>query len=253
MKQYLISTPVNTRLLRSRSLIGAKLLCSMLLTICFEGQSFAQPSGTEETQSSALPLPDQGPMLSDETGVKAGQWSMAFSLPFGGEAHPSFEGGVSSLGIWKMLSDEIALGMLAGLKISTEEVSFNSAGTVNQSSVTETKERVSSELILSPSFKFYSYQKGPIALFFIGQTHFRLYSDGDQATTTDKEPGVGETYSPAEDLQLRARLGFGSEWFPTPSFSLAGHIGLQVDLFRQGSLGMGLETFTSNLSAQLYF
>ena len=116
-----------------------------------------------------------------------------------------------------------------------------------------TAQLTSSELTLSPSVKYYTYQHGPIALFGIAQVHFRFYSDGDEATTTDKEPGVGESYNEAEDLQLRAQLGFGAEWFATTSLSIAGHFGLQLDLLNQGDNGLALETFTSGLSAQLYF
>ena len=206
-----------------------------------------------EPQLSGLPLPDKGPMLSEKTSVREGEWNLSFSVPMGGEAHSGFGNGVSSLGIWRMVTDQVAIGLYTGLRVSTEEVTIDQSDDGGSPSYTETKERVSSELILSPSLKFYTYQKGPVALYFIGQAHLRFYSDGDKATTTDKEPGVGEVYSPEEDMQMRARVGFGSEWFATPSFSLAGHIGLQLDFIRQGSLGFGLETFTSALSAQVYF
>ena len=258
MTQYLPSRRVTHQSINEQNRLARLLAPHILFLFVFiiiNGLitcAHAQLSNTDQAQSSALPLPDQGPMLSSETGVRAGQWSFAFSVPFGGDSSPGFDEGVSSIGVWKMVTDELSLGLLGGLKISTEEVDV---GTDDQGgpAYTETKERVSSELILSPSLKFYTYQKGPVALFFIAQTHLRLFSDGDQATTTDKEPSLGETYSPEEELQLRARLGFGSEWFATPSFSLAGHIGLQLDLLRQGDLGMGLETFTSALSAQIYF
>jgi hypothetical protein len=235
--------------------IRLSIFCSLVnvggLFISPVSQAQVTPS---DSSMSGLPLPDQGPMLSKLTGVREGQWSLSFSVPFGGEAYSSFdEKGANSLGIWRMITDQLALGLYAGLSVSTEEVNINQNTEEESPSYTDTQERVSSELILSPSLKFYTYQKGPIALYFIGQTHLRFYSDGDKATTTDKEPAVGEVYSPNEDIQVRTRIGFGSEWFATPSFSLAGHIGLQLDFLRQGSLGFGLETFTSALSAQMYF
>jgi hypothetical protein len=215
--------------------------------------SFAEKGQTASPPLSGLPLPDQGPMLSDQTGIKSGQWSLSFALPIGGASYPAFEDSVPSLGFWRMITDEVALGIFAGLRLSAEEIQPTESESEMNVVYTNTQERISSELVLSPSIKFYPYQKGSVALYFIGQTHLRFYSDGDKATTTDKEPNVGETYSAEEDLQFRARLGFGSEWFPVESFSIAGHIGLQLDLLRQGNQGFGMETFTSALSAQIYF
>ena len=188
-------------------------------------------------------------MLSPETGVKAGQWSLALALPWGGAAYSGFDDSVGSAGIWRMITDEVALGLFTGLRLSTQDVPVG----VEDMESTQTKQRMSSELVLSPSIKYYTYQKGPIALFCLAQTHLRFYSDGDKSTTTDQDPNTGEVYNPEEDLKLRAHLGFGAEWFPTTSFSLAGHFGLQLDLLRQGDQGFALETFTSGLSAQIYF
>ena len=223
------------------------------LTLSIFDESYAQSTTPSSPPLSGMPLPDQGPMLSEQTSVKSGAWSLSFAVPWGGEAHQAFEGNVPSLGFWRMITDELALGIFTGLKMSAEEIMTQDSDQADRPVYTNTEERISSELVLSPSIKFYPYQKGPVALYFIGQTHLRFYSDGDNATTTDKEPNVGESYSPEEELQFRTRLGFGTEWFPTPSFSLAGHVGIQLDLLRQGALGFGMETFTSALSAQIYF
>lgn len=232
--------------LTSLSLVG-------LLHFSSFDKSYAQSSDSASPPLSGMPLPDQGPMLSDQTSIKGGAWSLSFALPWGGEVHQAFEGNVASFGFWRMITDEVALGIFTGLKISAEEIQLQDSDDADSPVYTNTEERISSELVLSPSIKFYPYQKGPVALYFIGQTHLRFYSDGDKATTTDKEPNLGESYAPDEELEFRARLGFGTEWFPTPSFSIAGHVGLQLDLLRQGTLGFGMETFTSALSAQIYF
>ena len=203
----------------------------------------------ESIAPSASLLPDQGPMLSDQTSIKKGQWSFSFALPYGEGANQGFAGQVPQLGFWRMLSDDFALGVFGGLRISAQDLPQDE----DMPNYTTGEQLVSSELVLSPSVKFYPYQKDTVALYFIGQAHLRMYSDGDKATTTNTEPSVGETYSPNEELQFRSRFGFGAEWFPTPAFSLAGHVGMQLDLLRQGDLGLGLETFTSALSAQIYF
>ncbi len=208
-----------------------------------------EPKKGESIAPSASLLPDQGPMLSDQTSIKKGQWSFSFSVPYGGAAQQGFADQVPHLGFWRMLSDDFALGIFTGLRISAQDIVEDEEAP----NYTSGEQLVSSELVLSPSFKFYPYQKDTVALYFIGQAHVRMYSDGDKATTTDTEPSVGETYSPNEELQFRTRFGFGTEWFPTPAFSIAGHVGLQLDLLRQGDLGFGLETFTSALSAQVYF
>ena len=231
-----------------------KLFGILILLLC-SANTYAQDTrgaGLKQGESiapSASLLPDQGPMLSDQTSIKKGQWSFSFAVPFGGGANEGFADQVPHLGFWRMLSDDFALGVFGGLRISARELPSNE----NMPNYTSGEQLVSSELVLSPSVKFYPYQKDTVALYFIGQAHLRMYSDGDKATTTNTEPSVGETYSPREDLQFQTRFGFGSEWFPTPAFSLAGHVGLQLDLLRQGNLGLGLETFTSALSAQIYF
>ena len=243
--------------LRASSQALSSLLSCALITLAglsLVQSSFAQtpaasPSPERSPALSGLPLPDQGPMLSPDTGVREGQWALALELPWGGAAYSGFDDSVGSLGMWRLVSDEVALGLFTGLSVDTEDVIVDGTGEDS----TQTKQRTRTELVLSPGVKYYTYQKGPIALFGLAQIHMRFYSDGDQATTTDKDPGTGETYNPDEDLQLRAHLGFGAEWFATTSFSLAGHIGLQLDLLQQGNQGFALETFTSGLSAQIYF
>jgi len=238
---------VNTSLSRALSLA----LITFLLTsyAIVQAQPSSKSDPVKSPALSGLPLPDQGPMLSPETGVRSGQWSIALALPWGGAAYSGFEDTVGSAGAWRLISDEVALGIFAGLSLSTQDVPVGA----DDMESTQTKQRTSSELVLSPSIKYYTYQKGPIALFCLAQTHLRFYSDGDKATTTDQDPGTGEVYNPEEDLQLQAHLGFGAEWFATTSFSLAGHFGLQLDLLRQGDQGFALETYTSGLSAQIYF
>lgn len=235
------------------SRVWLRSLCLIVTTLFFTSVAIAQPTDSSAPSSSpalsGLPLPDQGPMLSPDTGVRAGQWSLAIALPWGGAAYSGFDDSVSSLGIWRLISDEVALGLFTGLRLTTEDILVDATG----AEANQTKQRTSSELVLSPGVKYYTYQKGPVALFGLAQAHVRFYSDGDQATTTDKDPSTGETYNPAEDIKLRAHLGFGAEWFPTTSFSLAGHFGLQLDLLQQGNQGFALETFTSGLSAQIYF
>ena len=253
-----MNTPLSIRALSIHALMSAprlQTLCLVLtLSLCVsyldaQAQPRSNASGAQSPALSGLPLPDQGPMLSPETGVRSGQWSISLALPWGGAAYSGFDDTVGSAGIWRMITDEVALGIFTGLKLSTEDVPVG----VEDMESGQTKQRTSSELVLSPSIKYYTYQKGPIALFCLAQTHLRFYSDGDKSTTTDQDPDTGEVYNPEEDLQLRAHLGFGAEWFATSSFSLAGHFGLQLDLLRQGDKGFALETFTSGLSAQIYF
>ena len=215
-------------------------------------QAPVAPKSAPSPELQGLPLPDQGPMLSAETGVKAGQWALSLALPFGGSSSGGFEDSVGAAGIWHMLTDSIALGCFIGLAISMEEVETGLQ--MNQGNSNEdSKQQTSSELLLSPALKYYTYQKGPVALYFLGQTHLHFFSDGDVATTTKKDPEAGEVYNPSEDTRLRAQFAFGAEWFPTTSFSLGAHFGLQLDLLRQGNDEFALETFTSGLNAQFYF
>lgn len=250
------SHPTDKLPLHSINVMNFRVLNSLLIfSLCCHSLSHAQSAGPSEPQGQelqGLPLPDKGPMLSDETGVRAGQWAISVALPLGGSGVQGFDDAVGAAGIWRLITDTIGLGLYIGTRISTQEELVSDQE--NQATTAqEVKQKTSSELILSPSVKYYTYQKGPIALYFIAQAHVRFFSDGDLATTTDKEPGVGETYNPDEDLQLKMQLGFGTEWFPTPSFSIGAHIGLQLDLLRQGAQEFALETFTSGLSGQFYF
>ena len=136
-------------------------------------------------------------------------------------------------------------------------VSFDSAEVVTTPSMNGepelTEQRTRSEVIFSPAIKYYTRTQSTVALYFLTQAHFQVYSDGDGDTVTDPDAIGLQVYSPEEEPQLSLTLGFGVEWFPVEVLSIGGHVGLNLDLLRQGGDEIRLETFTSTLTAQVYF
>ena len=148
------------------------------------------------------------------------------------------------------MTDRFNLGINLGLAVSEDSVVIQEAAN-GQAEVRQ--DQLSTQFIFAPSFKYYTRTQSTVALYFLGQAQFKTFSDGDSSTVTNPDAMGDEVYNPDEDLELAFILGFGTEWFPAPFFSLGGHIGLNLELLRQNQAGLGLSTFTSNLTAQVYF
>jgi hypothetical protein len=185
--------------------------------------------------------------------LREGRSSLSFQLPT-----PSFNLSSGSqinqdptiLGFWHCMTARLNVGINLGASVSQNSVVVQEA--MNGNSEVR-QDQMSTEFILAPTFKYYTRTQSTVALYFLGQMHFQIFSDGDAITINDPKAMGENSYNPKEDLELALILGFGTEWFPTQSFSLGGHIGLDFDLLRQNQAGIALSTFTSNLTAQIYF
>ena len=185
--------------------------------------------------------------------LREGRSSLSFQLPT-----PSFSSNPSSishpnpltLGFWHCMTPRLNVGINLGASVSQNSVIIQPAENGNPE---VRQDQTSTDFIFAPTFKYYTRTQSTVALYFIGQVLFRTFSDGD-ATTVDNPDAMGDdTYNPQEEPELGLVIGFGTEWFPVPSFSLGGHVGVNLDLMRQDQAGVAFSTFTSNLTAQIYF
>ncbi len=106
---------------------------------------------------------------------------------------------------------------------------------INVGLAVATKPDTSHDVLLAPALRYYITQEGEVLPFYHAQVNLRLAKDAD--------------------LELGAAAGLGVEWFVVKPFSIAGHVGLGLDLLRQGGsdAGQRIGTITSALTAQLYF
>lgn len=164
-----------------------------------------------------VPRPDLAP-----TALAAGTHSLSFGVPGGGNPYAP-----GTLGYWFMLAPQVNLGLNLGFALDR-------VGGPNDETTT------SWDLLVAPAVKFYTSRLTTVAPYYFAQVNLRLNDDGIDATD--------------EDLELGVALGLGAEWFPVPNFSIGGHVGLGVDILRAGNgEPVALGTFTSGLSAQIYF
>lgn len=143
----------------------------------------------------------------------SGSTSLSLLIPAGGNPYAP-----GTFGIWYGLSPAANLGINVGLGLDTapEEDVFN--------------------MLLAPALKYYLAPGSEITPFILGQINLGFTSVGDDAV----------------DFGILG--GFGVEWFVTPVFSVAGYTGAGLDLLRPNDTDpLRFGTFTSGLSAQLYF
>jgi hypothetical protein len=120
-------------------------------------------------------------------------------------------------GIWRVVGPNMNVGANVGLAFDTEP-------------------DTQWDLLLAPAVRYYTATDGPVLPYFLGQANLHLYDTGG-----NNDPG------------LAVIGGIGVEWFVMKQFSIAGHVGLGVDLLREsGADPLRIGTFTSNLSAQIY-
>lgn len=147
------------------------------------------------------------------TSLNTGAMSLSLAVPAGGNP---YAGG--TFGLWYGLAPEFNLGINVGLGFDTAPVDdvFN--------------------LLLAPALKYYFAPASEVTPFLIGQLNLGFTNQGDDAV----------------DFGILG--GFGAEWFVTPVFSIAGYTGIGIDILRPADVGpLRLGTFTSGISAQIYF
>ena len=150
-------------------------------------------------------------------GVAAMKKSLSFGIPNGGNGYVN-----GAAGVWMMMMENLNLGINFGLAFGNKpETNF--------------------DVLVGPAVRYYLDVAGPVLPFVAGQMNFRFYDDG--VTGNDDDP------------ELSLAGGLGAEWFVTDIFSIAGHVGLGLDLLRAGGSDAGIRagTFTSGMTAQLYF
>lgn len=145
-----------------------------------------------------------------------GAKSLSFAIPGGNNPYAS-----GAAGFWYMMTNEINLGINVGLGFDR----------VNAGTGTDTQV----DFLLAPALRYYLMTDGVVAPFVHGQANFRLVDDSDFGAEFGLAGGVG------------------AEWFPVRQFSIAGQVGLGVDVVRKGEAEPRIGTFTSQLSAQLYW
>ncbi|MFU8807093.1 MAG: hypothetical protein ACNA8W_25015 [Bradymonadaceae bacterium] len=159
------------------------------------------------------------------TALAAGAHSLSFGVPGGGNPYAP-----GTLGYWIMVAPEINVGINVGFALDRRTVTVGA----------EEETRTSWDVLLAPAVKFYTSRLTTVAPYYFAQVNLRFHDDGIDATD--------------EDLEMGLALGLGAEWFPVPNFSIGGHVGIGVDVLRPGNAEpVALGTFTSGLSAQIYF
>jgi hypothetical protein len=167
-----------------------------------------------------------------------GTWTIGFVLP---------DGGGTSMGGWRMVSDRVLLGL---------EVDFQSSD--SDTEPTEGALAASSEFdeknfTLGPRLKLYLGHKGPVASYLRFGGGIGWSSDQQLSTNTIREQ---TTY------QLFLRNSVGADWFPTEGISIGGYTGFQLTYFSARNvideLGITQETwaiatFRSQLGINFWF
>lgn len=152
--------------------------------------------------------------------LAAGKHSLSFAVPGGGNPYAT-----GAFGYWMMLTPEINFGINVGFGLDRQGNNVNDDVTTNW------------DLLLAPALKFYTSRRSVVAPYYFAQLNLRLH---DTNGNTDPELGLAG--------------GLGVEWFPVTNFSIGGHAGLGIDILRAGNgEPIAVGTFTSGLSAQIYF
>ncbi len=149
-----------------------------------------------------------------DNGLKEGGTSLSFGVPSGGNGYAA-----GTAGYWMLLAPNMNVGFNVGLAIDTG----------GNDPVWD--------ILLAPAVRFYTATDGNVLPFFHGQANFRIF-----------DPGSG-----TEDPEFGVAGGLGLEWFATKNFSIAGQVGLGIDVLRPGGADpVKIGTFTSGLTAQIY-
>lgn len=147
-------------------------------------------------------------------GVTKQQRSLSFGIPSGGNGYAN-----GAAGVWLFATPDVNLGINLGLALDTggDDPVW--------------------DILLAPAVRYYLSMMGNVMPFVLGQLNFRIAAAGGD--TSDPELGLAG--------------GLGLEWFVTPVFSIAGHVGLGIDVLRSNNQDpLALGTFTSGLTANLY-
>lgn len=157
--------------------------------------------------------PSSAASTSGGNGFGSGVMSLSLGIPGGGNPYAS-----GTFGLWYGLGADMNLGINVGLGIDTapDEDVMN--------------------ILLAPALKYYLRPGAEVSPFILGQINLGFTNQGDDAV----------------DFGILG--GFGVEWWVTPVFSIAGYTGAGLDLLRPNDTEpFRFGTFTSGLSAQMYF
>ncbi|MEN0062738.1 MAG: hypothetical protein AAGA48_11350 [Myxococcota bacterium] len=148
----------------------------------------------------------------DQDRPSAGDLSLSFGLPGGGNDTLD-----AAAGVWGMVSDRVNLGINVGFGLDPEDDQ-------------------PLDLALVPAVRVYLNEDGRVAPFVLGEARLAI-SDNEAA---------------GFDGRLRVAGGLGGEVWLIDELSIAGHVGLAVDLIRGTGRSPALGTFTSGLTLNLY-
>lgn len=144
----------------------------------------------------------------------AGNLSLSLGIPSGGNDYAA-----GAAGLWWMLSDRLNLGFNVGLGFDFDD---------------DTRDY---EMILAPTLRFYLTEGGQIAPFILGQVSLQVFENDFE----DMDAGFGFTG------------GLGAELWVLSELSIAGHVGMGFLLYDGRGSSARVGTFTSGLTANLYF
>ena len=237
---------------RSLLTLSAFLFTSLMVVT----QINAVPKDTVDTPISAVEPSKKMNQTDSESvnGLRKGRSSISFLTPLlttsGLAATRPDVLPLGKLGFWHMVGERVNLGLNIGFSLNSGEVEVETSQGLSSP---KREERTSTQLDLSPVIRYYTRKNSEVALFFQGQLDFASLNDGDETTVNDKDAKGELTYNELEDLTLAMSFGFGAEWFLAHYVSLSGHLGLGIDIFRQGYQGFAIQTYTSGLTMQFYF
>ena len=172
----------------------------------------------------------------------AGDWSLSGTLF---DSSPN-----SVLGIGRMMTDRLALGLEIDLRTSDADETVTSSA----SSVVTTGRATSTDHTLGPTLKWYGTRDTPVSPYVrakvaVGWDDNELIVQGDQQQYQDT-------------FTIQGSLAIGAEWYPLKYLSIGGHAGLQWlrDEIDSSANGIARDrsatswgTFRSGLEVQFYF
>lgn len=150
-------------------------------------------------------------------GLSAGAKSLSFSIPSGGNGYAG-----NAAGLWMMMGPTMNLGINVGLSYASSDAASPYA------------------LLLAPAIRMYMDTSSSVAPFYFGQLNL-LIANNDNGNDEDDAP------------EMSVAGGLGVEWFPVKAFSVSGHVGVGAKVLGQEGAPKTLGTFTSGLTAQMYF
>lgn len=172
----------------------------------------------------------------------AGDWSLAGTL--------FTDSPNSVLGIGRMMTDRLSLGLEIDLRTSDADEKITS----NASNVVTRGQATSTDHTIGPTLKWYGTRETPVSPYVrakvaVGWDDNELVVQGDQQQYQDT-------------FTIQGSLSIGAEWYPLRYLSIGGHAGLQwlrddVDSAANGIVRdrstTSWGTFRSGLEVQFYF